>query len=115
MRGKRKNGNVRTDPDYENGENARRSAGKKTRGHPNNKLTYATIIHDPTKNEMVTPAQKRRNKQRGEKNLTASNNPRPPHYALAPHLPKCKTAAKCAQYIPIVFMRDRGKKTNEKY
>ena len=89
----RKNGKVSTDPEDENGEIARRSAGKKTRGHPNNKLTYATIIHDTTKNEMVTPAQKRRNKQRGEKNLTVSHDPRPPPDALVPHLARRKTAA----------------------
>ena len=82
-----------TDPEIENGENAIRSAGKKTRGHPNNELTYTAIIHDPGENEMVTPAQKRRNKPSGEKNLTVSHDPRPPPDALVPHLARRKTAA----------------------
>ena len=111
----RKNGKVRTDPEDENGENARRSEGKKTRGHPNNKLTYATIIYDPVKNEMVSSAQKRRKKPKREKNLTASHDPRPPPAALFPHLRKRETAANRTQYIPTVFMRDKEKKTKEKY
>ena len=86
MRGKRKNGNVRTDPEDENGENTRRSAGKKTRGHPNNKMTYATIIYNPAKNEMVSSFQKRRKKPKREKNRTASHDPRPPSSAFFAHL-----------------------------
>ena len=39
LRRKRKNKNERTDPEDEIGENARRSEGKKTRVHPNYKLT----------------------------------------------------------------------------
>ena len=88
---------------------------KKTRGRPNNKLTYTAIIHDLVKNEMVNSAQKRRNKPRGEKNLTASHDPRPPPAALFPHLAKRETVANRTQYIPNVFTRDKAKKTEEKY
>ena len=57
------------DLENENGENAKKSPGKKTRGHLNNKWTSTTIIHDPVKKEMVTSTKKRRNKPRIEKKM----------------------------------------------
>ena len=106
---------MRTDPDYENGENARRSAGKKTRGHPNNKMTYATIIYNPAKNEMVSSFQKTRKKPKREKNRTAFHDSRPPSGAFFAHLARNEIATNRTRYISTVFVRDKEKKTEEQY
>ena len=81
---KRKNGNVRTDPEDENGENTRRLEGEKTRGHPNYELTYATIIYDPFKMKWYNWPKRKKAKEREKFDGVSRSTPLSRRTFLAP-------------------------------